>query len=298
VNRRGDPSYDTTPFDPTIVFTSGPPALPVKLVVASVNGGRSPTAGVGFSVVVQAQSASNQAANVAANTGINLSLKTGTGTLSGTLTGVISAGTSQVTITGVSYSKAESGVVITASRTSGDSLPSSDSAAFTVGDVNSTYVASVDFSSTQGQRQWSYLDSTGAALTFDTANNRWQGVESFLLIGPTWMHPGSARDPARRWTAPGSGSVHITGVVKDGDAGGGDGVIATIRQNGLTIRSIAINNGDTGGVSFDEIASVSTGDQIDFVVNAKSNPSYDTTIFDPTIAFTPNAPTMAAAIGP
>jgi len=74
--------------------------------------------------------------------------------------------------------------------------------------------------------------------------------------------------------------------VKDGDGGGGDGVIASIRQNGLTVRSIAINNGDTAGVSFDETVSVSTGDHIDFVVNAKSNSSNDTTIFDPTIVFT------------
>ena len=61
-----------------------------------------------------------------------LTLRSGTGTLGGTLTGTIPAGQSQVTISGVTYSKAESGVVLTASRTSGDEFVPGDSAPFTV----------------------------------------------------------------------------------------------------------------------------------------------------------------------
>ena len=107
-------------------------AVATKLVVTSVNGGSNPTAGAGFAVVVQAQDNSSSPANVTANTAVTLSLKTGTGTLGGTLSGTILAGTNQVTISGVTYSKAESGVVITATRTSGDTLTAGDSAAFTV----------------------------------------------------------------------------------------------------------------------------------------------------------------------
>jgi hypothetical protein len=52
--------------------------------------------------------------------------------LGGTLTGTISAGTSQVTISGATYTKAESGIIITATRSSGDVLAPGDSAGFTV----------------------------------------------------------------------------------------------------------------------------------------------------------------------
>jgi hypothetical protein len=78
---------------------------------------------------------------VVSATGISLSLKTGTGTLGGTLTGTIAAGTNQVTITGVTYTKGESGVVLTATRTSGDNLTAGDSAAFTVNPGSATKVA-------------------------------------------------------------------------------------------------------------------------------------------------------------
>src|SRR5207249_46552 len=70
--------------------------------------------------------------NVAANTGVSLCLKTGTGTLSGTLTGTILSFSGSVTISGVTYSKAESGVVLTPTRRSGDNLTAGDSAPFTV----------------------------------------------------------------------------------------------------------------------------------------------------------------------
>ena len=112
-------------------YTSTAPA-PTKLALTSINGGANPTVGAVFPVVVQAQDAGGNPSNVIATTAVSLSLKTGTGSLGGTLTGSITAGSNQVTITGVTYSKAESGVVITATRTSGDVLAAGDSAAFTV----------------------------------------------------------------------------------------------------------------------------------------------------------------------
>jgi hypothetical protein len=114
---------------------------PTKLVVTSVNSGNNPTAGAGFPVVVQAQDATGVPRNVAVNTGVSLSLKTGTGTIGGTLTGTIAAGTNQAMISGVTYTKAESGVVITATRTSGDTLTSGDSAAFAVNPGTATKLA-------------------------------------------------------------------------------------------------------------------------------------------------------------
>jgi autotransporter-associated beta strand protein len=120
---------------------------PVKLRITEVNGGVDVTAGVAFDVVVQAQNGSSVATPVTADTDVTLSITTGSETLGGTVSGTISAGQSQVTISGVTYTKAQSGVVITATRTSGDTLTLSASAPFTViaGPVsvaNSTVTAS------------------------------------------------------------------------------------------------------------------------------------------------------------
>jgi hypothetical protein len=122
--------YDSLSRATRFGATFGP--LPAKLVVMSVNGGVNPVAGVPFPVVVQSQTASGIPANVAGATGIGLTLGTGSGNLGGMLIGTIAAGTSQVTIMGATYTKAESGVVITATRNSGDMLSSGDSVPFTV----------------------------------------------------------------------------------------------------------------------------------------------------------------------
>ncbi len=103
-----------------------------KLAITSVNGGANPTAGTAFSVVVRSQDAYGNAANVTAATGVILSRNAGSGTLGGALTGTISSGTSSVTLSGVTYTKAESGVVLTATRTSGNTLTTGNSSAFTV----------------------------------------------------------------------------------------------------------------------------------------------------------------------
>jgi hypothetical protein len=107
-------------------------AIATKLAITSISP-PSPTAGIGFSVVVQSQDAGGNPAGVTSTTGVSLSLHAGTGTLGGTLTGYIANGASSVTISGVTYSKAERDVILTATRTSGMSpLASGNSAPFTV----------------------------------------------------------------------------------------------------------------------------------------------------------------------
>lgn len=105
---------------------------PTRLAILSVNGGASPTAGVGFSVVVQAQDENGTPRVVLTDTAVTFSLNTGGGLLTGTLTGTIPAGSSSVTISGVLYMVAESGVSLTATRTGGDSLAAGNSSPFTV----------------------------------------------------------------------------------------------------------------------------------------------------------------------
>jgi hypothetical protein len=105
-------------------------SLADRLVITSINGGSNPTAGTAFSVTVQSQDSVGNAGNVAADTPILLSLNTGT--VAGTLSGTITAGQSQVTISGVTYTKAESGVRLAATRTGGDNLIAAVSSPFTV----------------------------------------------------------------------------------------------------------------------------------------------------------------------
>jgi len=111
----------------------GPASQPgCKLAITAVDGGITPSAGVGFPVVVQAQDASGLPQRVVTSTVVNLSVQSGTGALGGTLSCQIDAGGYTCTLPAVTYSKAESGVVLAASRGSGDVLASGNSAPLTV----------------------------------------------------------------------------------------------------------------------------------------------------------------------
>ena len=111
-----------------LVISNSPP----KLAILSVNGGVNPAADTSFNVVVQAQMGDGTPLNVTADTDIVLTLTSGSGNLAGTLTGTVTAGNNSVTIGPVLYNKAESGVALTATRTSGDILLPANSAPFTV----------------------------------------------------------------------------------------------------------------------------------------------------------------------
>jgi hypothetical protein len=104
---------------------------PTKLAITSISPS-SPTVGSTFSVTIQAQDASNIPSNVTSATDISLAKATGIGTLGGTTAGQIANGNNSVTISGVTYDAAETGVSLTAATTGGMSLTSATSSAFTV----------------------------------------------------------------------------------------------------------------------------------------------------------------------
>jgi autotransporter-associated beta strand protein len=144
-----------------ITFTAtGAVIPPTKLAITSVNGGTNPVAGSPFSVVVQSQDAGGVPRNVLADTALTLSLNTGGGILGGTLTGTISNGNSSAILSGVTYTKAESGVVLTVSTNSGMSLTAANSAAFTV-----NAGAAANFTLTSGNNQ-SGLTASNLASPF------------------------------------------------------------------------------------------------------------------------------------
>ena len=109
------------------------PARPTKLVITSVNGGNSPSAGAAFPVSIQAQNPTGTPMNVTVATGVSLSVASGdNNALGGTFSGTIPIGSNQINLTGVTYAKNDYGVVLRASATSGENLSAGDSGPFNV----------------------------------------------------------------------------------------------------------------------------------------------------------------------
>ncbi|MBM2802689.1 MAG: hypothetical protein HW419_582 [Deltaproteobacteria bacterium] len=116
-----------------------------KLAITSVNSGVNPIAGQTFSLVVQSQKADGTPVLVVNPTAFNLSVASGGGNLaSGTTSGTIPGGTNQVTVSGVLYSKADLGVILRGTQTSGDPVSPGDSAPFTVNAGNPTKLAFIN----------------------------------------------------------------------------------------------------------------------------------------------------------
>ena len=166
--------------------------------------------------------------------------------------------------------------------------------------ATTSYKASLDFSGVQGQRGWYYRDSLGRNMTFNSARNRWQGVqETSMELWATGGHPGSAADAQRRWVASSSGTIQITGNAKDEDPGGGGGVTVSIMKGTTVLWQQAIVNGNTTGFNYNVTTTVTAGEAIDFVINrgADGNTNNDSTVFDPTIAYTTGGSSPAPAPG-
>jgi len=188
-----------------------------KLAITSISP-PSPTVGTAFSVVVQSQDASGNPANVTSTTGVSLSLNTGTGTLGGTLTGSIANGANSVMISGVTYSKAETRVRLTATRTSGMSpLASGSSAAFTV--VAGTFtklqvlvpgeIAAPGTTSGKAGAPTTERAGTPFTVTVNAVDANWNVVSSTHTVGITSNDPGATL-PANAALVAGTRTFSVT----------------------------------------------------------------------------------------
>ena len=152
-------TYSTVETTPSITATSsGTPVLttatsnifavgaatPIKLGITAIG---TQVKGAPFSITVSSLDLGNNPQVVTGDNLITLTLATGTGTLGGTLTGTLLNGTSSVTFTGITYSKAESGVSVTATQTGTPTLTAATSATFTVSPT--TY-----YTATSGTMNW------------------------------------------------------------------------------------------------------------------------------------------------
>lgn len=152
----------------------------------------------------------------------------------------------------------------------------------------STYSSSADFSTSQGYKGWFYLDSTGAQMSFDASNSRWQGGEQYLTLSATRAHPGNFASAVRRWVAPSAGLVRISGQAADAHTGcGSDGVGLTINKAGAQVFARTIALDDSTGVSFDLTEAIAAGEALDFILdNGGIDWDCDSTSFQATITYT------------
>ncbi|OGS33729.1 MAG: hypothetical protein A2293_14340 [Elusimicrobia bacterium RIFOXYB2_FULL_49_7] len=151
------------------------------------------------------------------------------------------------------------------------------------------YEYSVDFSTTQGQNQWYYRywkGTSSSAMSWDAANNRWKGDETYLLLGRGWFHPGENGNAVLDWIAPQSGTILIRGTVKKSDISCGDGIVASIRHNtGLVWGPFSIAYNDQTGQSHNFSLNVTATDTIHFMVNKNSANGCDATQWNPLIYY-------------
>ena len=139
------------------------------------------------------------------------------------------------------------------------------------------------YSTEQGKNNWYYRSHTRKGMTdmtFDAANNRWQGSAEFCLISAGSMHPDTA-DAALVFKAPKAGEITcLYSFTSASDQG--DGVILSIKHNG---QKIEIGNEKNGGllVTYGSPAdgeitlTVAEGDEIAFIINRNGTNAFDAT---------------------
>jgi hypothetical protein len=103
-----------------ITVSSDNPTASVPTALRVFQMPASPSAGVPFQMLIRPVDGSGRVCNVTTTTNVLIGVQTGTGSVSGTTSGSIT--TNALTLTGVSYSKVENGVVLSASATSGMAL--------------------------------------------------------------------------------------------------------------------------------------------------------------------------------
>ena len=150
--------------------------------------------------------------------------------------------------------------------------------------LHERYDSTAQFSGTQGQDCWSYVDNTGAQLTFNVAEQRWGSDEVVLLLWNNGAHPGPVHHAVRRFTAPVDGVVNLDVSASDGDPGGGDGVNVVVLAAGNTVaRSVLVN-----GAAIDPITvslPLRRGDTVDVAVERGGDNNYDSTNMNVVVDF-------------
>ncbi|MEO8705686.1 MAG: endonuclease/exonuclease/phosphatase family protein [Kofleriaceae bacterium] len=161
------------------------------------------------------------------------------------------------------------------------------------------------YSTTQGANQWSYLDSDNVYMVNDAlyAGNAWHSTTpasgDWCYVSSTQQHPGSTKDAIRRWTAPTTGTVSITGSSRMTGVNGGDGAIVYLKKNGVWLYGgvVAANDWKIGKSWALTSIPVMAGDVIDTVVNRNTTYYGDEQRITQTIQYTPQPPAFVSSAG-
>lgn len=168
--------------------------------------------------------------------------------------------------------------------------------------VATSFQLSKDFTLTQGQNNWAYLqrDLRHAGnqiyitnMHADSANNGWVGEEPLTQIRPGMLSPNSPHDVVVKWFAPTTGKVRITGTVSLAQSGQGDGIKAAIFRGGSVPVLIGeylwgwvtLPGADTAGVSHDITVPVKAYEPLYFVINQSQSSGGDLANWDPEITY-------------
>lgn len=215
----------------------------------------------------------------------------------GTTATVSSGNTTQLTAT-VPAAATTGTISVTVGAATGTS-----STSFTVSAPPSStiYTASTDFSNVQGP-VWYYLNGDGTQMATylasctSTSGPCWQGANTYLTISAGGAHPGdvsfpSTATPIRRWVAPSSGTIDISGTSADEFTNIGDGVTFFITHNtSTTLYTRTVPSGG-GSVAYSVTGLVVTaGDFIDFRVDPLTSDAWDGLLYTATIAFNATPP--------
>ncbi|MFS0724101.1 right-handed parallel beta-helix repeat-containing protein [Paenibacillus sp. 1P07SE] len=163
-------------------------------------------------------------------------------------------------------------------------------------EMTRTFQASQDYSGVQGQGQWFNQRLSGTVyldLDYHEQSKQWQADTKYPWISATAMHPGQDFDAVRKWVSPGKGKIRISGTVSKGDSEG-DGVLATIKRNTVTLWSSEIKSAEPVHPTGVEAIDVDQGTEIYFIVNRVNRINNDHTNWNPTIHYEGNKPGATA----
>ncbi|MCQ4086305.1 right-handed parallel beta-helix repeat-containing protein [Saccharibacillus sp. JS10] len=153
-----------------------------------------------------------------------------------------------------------------------------------------TYKASPNFSqTTQGNSNWYYQQSVTlqySDLQYDKNQKRWSTSSGFPWVSASAQYPSAQSDAVRKWVAPSTGIVEITGIVKK-SGNKGDGIIASISKDNTVLWSSLITTKTGEKPKNVDRISVQAGTAIYFSVNKNGTTEDDETLWNPSISFTP-----------
>lgn len=149
-----------------------------------------------------------------------------------------------------------------------------------------TYTYTTQFSGVQGQNQWSYRDTGGNLLVYDSSGI-WRGNELYLAIwdsGFSHSWSGTIKGAVLRWTAPAAGSIAITGTALLYEAVAG--ATFTVKYNSTTLfaQAMSVSTSYPYVITGQAVAS---GDTIDFILTRDTIGANNNTQLNPVIVFTP-----------